>query len=73
MSELKLLIEELKTDRVQDNDLVYSTNKNRVKAIKFFMIGEFEISGGLIEILTYLLNKFLILSRVIVVESMLSN
>ncbi len=62
-NELDLLIEEFKLDSFDYKDYFYSSNKNKIRALKFFLIGDLQVSGGLVEITEYLISKNLISKR----------
>jgi glutamyl/glutaminyl-tRNA synthetase len=61
--ELDLLIKEFKLDSFDYKDFFYYSNKSKIRALKFFLIGDLQVSGGLVEITEYLISKKLISKR----------
>ncbi len=69
---LIFFIEEFNASKFNCKDIFYSADRNKIKALRFLLIGGLEISGGLLEIVEYLISKKLISKRLETLGSFLS-
>ncbi|MCX6738841.1 MAG: glutamate--tRNA ligase family protein [Candidatus Parcubacteria bacterium] len=69
--ELKKIVEKNKDNLQKDSDIFALANKDSLKALRFFLIGKFEINGGLLEILNYLHSQNKLEERVSTLNELL--